>query len=75
MFVQVTGQRLTFMREYFHFSHVRGKERKMIVDKDAQLFKRVIYPTGALFQPLQHAAKTMILDQKQQLFLRLAVVI
>jgi hypothetical protein len=47
----------------------------MIVDKDAQLFKRVIDSTGALLKPLKHAAKTMILNQKQELFFRLAVMI
>src|SRR5258708_3859386 len=75
MFVQVARERLSLMRQDFHLSHVRGKERKMIVDKDAQLFKRVIDPTGAPLKPLKHAAKTMVLDQKQQLFLRLAVMI
>src|SRR2546422_3154774 len=47
----------------------------MIVDKDTKLFKRIVDSLDTLLQPFQHAAKTMILDQKQQFFFRLAVMI
>src|SRR6266508_6423966 len=47
----------------------------MIVDKDAQLFERLICPIDSLFKPLEHASETMVLNQKQQLLFRFAVMI
>src|ERR1041384_6220527 len=47
----------------------------MIVDKDMKLRQRIIDACDSLLKSFQHAAKTMILDQKQQLFLRFAVMI
>src|SRR6185369_12005012 len=47
----------------------------MVVDKDFQLFRRIGDSFDALFKPLEHPAETVVLNEKQELFLRLAVVI
>ena len=47
----------------------------MVVDKDMKLRQRIIDVCDPLLKSFQHAAKAMILDQKQQLFLRFAVMI
>src|SRR5438445_8921576 len=47
----------------------------MIVDKDAQLLKGPIDSLDALFESFEHAPETVVLDQKQQLLFRLAVMI
>src|SRR5260370_19766409 len=47
----------------------------MIVYEDSQLFEWILDSFGALLQTFEHSAKTVILDQKQQLFFRFAVMI
>src|SRR5690242_12546618 len=47
----------------------------MVLDKDAELRNRISNAFETLLQALEHPAEAVVLDQKQQFFFRLAVVI
>src|SRR5205814_2282661 len=75
LYVQLSAKRFSFMRQDFHLSHVRRKERQVIVYKDMKLFERIVNPGNPLFKTFQNAAKAMILNEKQQFFFRFTVMI
>ena len=47
----------------------------MVLDEEAQSRNRIRHRFQLLFETLEHAAEAVILNQKQQLFFRAAVVI
>jgi len=47
----------------------------VVLDEDAELRNRICNAFETLFQAFKHTAEAVVLDQKQQLLFRLAVVI
>ena len=52
-----------------------GKERKMILDEDAEFSDRVVNLLQLRFETFEHATETVVLDQKQQFLFRSTVMI
>src|SRR5688500_20047274 len=75
MRMQIAAQRFRLVEQHFHLGHVRGEERKVVLDKDAQFDYRLVNFPELLLESLEHTSETVVLDQKQQLLFRAAVVI
>src|SRR6185369_7939480 len=75
MDVQITGEALGFVRQHFHLSHVGSKKRQVIFNEDAQLGQWIADSSKTLLEAFEHSSKAIVLNKKQQLFFRFAVVV
>src|SRR5258708_8519954 len=55
--------------------HIGGKKGEMILNKNPKLLDRIDIIRQPLVQTLEHAPEAVILDQEEQFFFRLAVMI
>src|SRR4051812_41067113 len=63
------------MREHFHLGHVRGEEGKMVLYDEPQPLNGLIRLLQTLLKTFEHAPEAVVLNEKEQLFFRLAVVV
>ena len=73
--VEITGERIGFVREDLHLGHVGGKKREMIIDEDPKPLDGISRVRQTLLESFKNATKAVVLNQKKKLFFRLAVVI
>ena len=60
--VQIAAQRLGFVRQHFHLRHVRGEERKVVLDEQAEFGNRIFYFLQLLLQAFEDVAEAVVLD-------------
>ena len=72
---EVAGERQRLVRQDLHLGHVRGKELEVILDEPLELPNGVGDPFEAFVKAGDYRGEVPVLDQEEELFLALHVVV
>src|SRR4030095_11630150 len=73
--VEIPCEALGFVQQHFHLGHVDMKERKVILNEDAQLTQRIADPLKTLLEAFEHSSEAIVLNKKQKFVFGFAVVV